>query len=53
MAIRMMMANINKNNCSNNLSFAEVRANRIRGLVTHTEQSDECFRLAEQLHKAV
>jgi len=32
------------NNNKNFLSFAELRTNRPRGLVSHTQQSDERFR---------
>jgi hypothetical protein len=34
----------NKNNNNNNLSVAAVKTNRPRGLVAHTDQSDERFR---------
>jgi hypothetical protein len=34
----------NNNYNNNNLRFAKVRTNRPRGLVTHTDQSDERFR---------
>jgi hypothetical protein len=48
-----MFYGVKRNNNNNNNNNNNKEHHRTRDLVNHTDQSDECFLLAEQLHAAV